>query len=107
MLIYYWFSKMVEIKDLFGEISVDEYKAHLAIGGKGRDNDAPLRAFVRNEFKEGQEDQKLRNFEKKYIFSLIYYKKGEFELRKLASPPFYFFSSFQNIFFSLYILHFL
>ena len=68
---------MVEIKDLFGDIKQEEYKAHFAIGGKGRDNDMPLRAFIRNEFKEGQEDQKLHNFEKKYIFSLIYYKKGE------------------------------
>ena len=68
---------MIEIKDLLGDIKQEEYKAHFAIGGKGRDNDAPLRAFVRNEFKEWQEDQKLRNFEKKYIFSLIYYKKGE------------------------------
>ncbi len=68
---------MIKIKDLFGDIKQEEYKAHFAIGGKGRDNDVPLRAFIRNEFKEGQEDQKLRNFEKKYIFSLIYYKKGE------------------------------
>ena len=72
---------MVEIKDLFGDIKQEEYKAHFAIGGKGRDNDVPLRAFIRNEFKEGQEDQKLRNFEKKYIFSLIYYKKDS--LRKI------------------------
>jgi hypothetical protein len=68
---------MVEIKDLFGNINQDEYKVHLAIGGKGRDNHAPLKAFKRNEFQEWQSDQKKHNFKKKYIFSLIYYKKGE------------------------------
>lgn len=67
---------MIEIKDLFGDIIEEDYKAHLAIGGQGRDNETPLRAFVRNEFKEWQDDQSQRNFEKKYIFSLIYYKKG-------------------------------
>ncbi len=68
---------MVEIKDLFGDINQEEYKAHLAIGGKGRDNDTPLRMFARNEFKEWQEDQSMHNFERHFIFSLIYYKKGE------------------------------
>lgn len=68
---------MIEIKDLFGDIKEEDYKVHFAIGGKNRDNDAPLKAFVRNEFKEWQEDQKLQNFERKYIFSLIYYKKNE------------------------------
>ncbi len=68
---------MIEIKDLFGVIKEEDYKAHFAIGGKDRDNDAPLKAFVRDEFKEGQEDQKQQNFKRKYIFSLIYYKKNE------------------------------
>ncbi len=68
---------MIEIKDLFGDIREEDYKAHFAIGGKDRDNDAPLRAFVRNEFKEYQEVQKQKNFKRKYAFSLIYYKKNE------------------------------
>ena len=68
---------MIEIKDLFGDINLGDYKTHFAIGGKGRDNDVPLRAFKRNEFQEWQNIQKLHNFEKDYIFSLIYYKKGE------------------------------
>jgi hypothetical protein len=70
---------MIEIKDLFGDIKEDDYKLHFAIGGKDRDNDAPLKAFVRNEFKEGegQEDQQQENFKRKYIFSLIYYRKNE------------------------------
>ena len=68
---------MIEIKDLFGDIKEEDYKVHFAIGGKYRDNEAPLRAFVRNKFKEWQEDQSRRNFEREYIFSLIYYKKNE------------------------------
>ena len=68
---------MIEIKDLFGVIKEEDYKAHFAIGGKDRDNDAPLKAFVRDEFKEYQEVQKQQNFKRKYIFSLIYYKKNE------------------------------
>jgi hypothetical protein len=68
---------MIEIKDLFGDIKEEDYKVHFAIGGKGRDNEAPLNAFVRNEFKEWQENQSQYNFERKYVFSLIYYKKDE------------------------------
>lgn len=68
---------MIEIKDLFGDIKEDDFKVHFAIGGKGRDNDTPLRLFARNKFKEWQEDQSQRNFERKYVFSLIYYKKNE------------------------------
>jgi len=72
--------KMIEIKDFFDEIKEEnyrEYKVHFAIGGKGRKNDAPLNVFVMNGFKEWQEYQTKQNFERDYVFSLIYYKKNE------------------------------
>ncbi len=68
---------MIEIKDFFDYLKAEDYKVHFAIGGKGRDNEAPLKAFIQNEFKEWQEHQTQQNFKRKYVFSLIYYKKNE------------------------------
>ncbi len=71
---------MIKIQDIFSNIKEEDlanYKAHLAIGGKGRDNRLPLIEFIRGKFKDYQEDQKNRNFSRNYIFSLIYYRKDE------------------------------
>jgi len=40
---------MIEIKDFFGYLKEEDYtdyKVHFAIGGKNRNNESPLRAFV-------------------------------------------------------------
>ncbi len=71
---------MIKIEGFFPYIKEEDlqnYKAHLAIGGKGRDNRLPLNEFVRGKFKEYQETQNSQNFKRKYIFSLIYYRKEE------------------------------
>ena len=49
---------MIKIEAFFPNIKEEDlqnYKAHLAIGGKGRDNRFPLNEFVRGKFKEYQE----------------------------------------------------
>lgn len=71
---------MIKIQDVFPNIKEEDlknFKAHLAIGGKGRDNRVPLYEFIRGKFKEYQEKQNSPNFNRKYIFSLIYYRKDE------------------------------
>ncbi|MHA1253665.1 MAG: GIY-YIG nuclease family protein [Candidatus Helarchaeota archaeon] len=71
---------MIKIQDLFPNIKkkdLEDYKIHLAIGGKGKDNRYPLYEFIRGRFKEYQECQNAHNFGRKYIFSLIYYRKDE------------------------------
>jgi len=71
---------MIKIKNIFPSINQEElknYKAHLAIGGKARDNRFPLNEFIRGKFKEYQEIQNSQNFSRKFIFSLIYYRKDE------------------------------
>ena len=71
---------MIKIQIVFPTIKeedLEHYKAHLAIGGRGRDNRLPLNEFVRGKFKEYQETQNSQNFKRKYIFSLIYYRKDE------------------------------
>lgn len=54
------------------------YKIHFAIGPHRNNKKEPLNELVNNRFKEWQENQGRRNFERKYIFSLIYYNKNEF-----------------------------
>jgi len=71
---------MIKIEAFFPGIEKEDlqnYKAHLAIGGKGRDNRLPLNEFIRGKFKEYQETQNSQNFKRKHIFSLIYYRKDE------------------------------
>ncbi len=71
---------MIRIQDVFPDIKeedLENYKAHLAIGGKGRDNRLPLYEFIRGKFKDYQAFQNSPNFKRKYIFSLIYYRKNE------------------------------
>ena len=48
-----------------------KYKVHLAIGGEYKFT--PLNAFWEGKFKEWQEEQNQKNFERQFIFSLIYY----------------------------------
>ncbi len=50
-------------------------KLHFAIGAKVRLE--PLYAFYKNEFQSWQDSQNNKNFERDYIFSLIYYAKHE------------------------------
>jgi len=66
--------KIKELLHLSDEIT-DNAKIHFAIGYKERYK--PLYAFYRNDFKEWQETQNHKNFEKDYILSLIYYGKDE------------------------------
>jgi len=71
---------MIKIQSVFPNIKEEElrnYKAHLAIGGKGRDNRLPLNEFIRGKFKKYQEFQNSPNFKRRFIFSLIYYRKNE------------------------------
>lgn len=57
----------IEKKDL------SNYKLHFAIGGADRDNKEPLYELRKNKFESWQAIQSRKNFERKYIFSLIYY----------------------------------
>lgn len=50
-------------------------KIHFAIGARERLE--PLYAFYRGEFKEWQENQTKKNFEREYILSLIHFAKDE------------------------------
>jgi len=71
---------MIKIQSIFPNIKEEElrnYKAHLAIGGKGRDNRLPLNEFILGKFKKYQEFQNSPNFKRRFIFSLIYYRKNE------------------------------
>jgi hypothetical protein len=67
----------MDIKNLIGisEEMIENSKLHFAIGPKNKYE--PLYAFFRNEFDKWQEDQSLKNFEKEYILSFIYFAKDE------------------------------
>ncbi len=54
---------------------IKKTKLHLAIGS--RDRFEPLYQFYRDGFKEWQESQNKKNFEREYILSLIYFGKDE------------------------------
>ncbi|MCA1919111.1 MAG: GIY-YIG nuclease family protein [Flavobacterium piscis] len=65
----------MKFRDIFTELeNLTKYKVHLATGQK--DND-PLIAFLQDKFKEWQESQANRNFERDYIVSLISYDTSE------------------------------
>lgn len=66
--------KIIDFLNLSEEI-IHNSKIHFAIGNKERFE--PLYVFFRNGFQEWQETQHHKNFEKRYILSLIYYGKGE------------------------------
>lgn len=55
--------------------NADKIKVHCAIGRINKHE--PLFNFSSNKFKEWQEEQNKRNFEREYILSLIYMKKSE------------------------------
>ena len=63
---------MIEVIHILPEIVPikKKFKVHLATGRKEHN---PIYAFYRGEFKEWQEWQNQKNFERDYILSLIYY----------------------------------
>lgn len=66
---------MIKLGSLLG-IEVNDYtkyKIHFAFG----DETNPLIAFQKNIFKEWQESQNKKNFEREFIISLIYYKNNK------------------------------
>lgn len=67
----------MNIADLIPPISNNQkkYKVHFAIGPS--DKKEPLYEFINNEFKEWQEYQTKKNFEREFILSLIYFRKNE------------------------------
>lgn len=67
----------MKLKELipFLEQNQNDIKVHCATGSK--DKFAPKKAFLNGEFKEWQEEQNGKNFERKYILSLIDWDKDE------------------------------
>ncbi|MGB4291590.1 MAG: GIY-YIG nuclease family protein [Bacteroidales bacterium] len=67
---------MIKFVDIFPQVksNLTDFKVHLATGQN--DND-PLIAFLQDNFKEWQEAQTKKNFERKYIISLIAYDDNE------------------------------
>lgn len=67
----------MNIKDLipFLEENKKEIKIHCATGST--DVFAPKKSFLNDKFKEWQEEQNQKNFERKYILSLIFWDKDE------------------------------
>ncbi|MEK7434053.1 MAG: GIY-YIG nuclease family protein [Cyanobacteriota bacterium] len=67
----------MKISDIIGitEELKSKTKIHFAIGRNDRFE--PLNVFYRNEFKEWQENQSKKNFEREYILSLIYFGRNE------------------------------
>ena len=65
------------LADVFPEIKTElkDYKVHLAIGSQIKKQ--PLIELARNMFKEWQEYQNNKNFERQYIISLVYYRQNE------------------------------
>ncbi len=57
------------------EETIKNTKIHFAIGAKIKHE--PLYEFYKGNFKERQERQNNKNFERKFILSLIYYKSNE------------------------------
>ena len=71
----------MKIKELipFLEQNKNDIKVHCATGSN--DLFAPKKAFLNGNFKEWQEYQTQKNFERKYILSLIFWNKDEKEFR--------------------------
>lgn len=67
----------MNLKVLLGldDATIKKTKLHLAIGEK--DKNEPLYEMYADTFKEWQESQTKRNFEREYILSLIYFGKDE------------------------------
>ena len=66
----------MKIQNILSEIQQPEkYKVHLAIGAN--DKYDPLNAFWSGNFKDWQERQNQKNFEREFILSLIYFNASE------------------------------
>jgi hypothetical protein len=67
---------MISLSKIIPELEPElkHYKVHFATGTK---NNNPLIAFFNNNFKEWQEWQTKRNFERDYILSFIYYEPNQ------------------------------
>lgn len=82
---------MIKLVDLLKLNTADyaNYKLHFAIGRSNKSE--PYNTFLVDKFKEWQECQTQKNWTRKYIISLIYYKKdlwlygGVYEV--LPTPP--------------------
>lgn len=55
----------------------NDIKVHCASGAGGDDIFEPKYAFLEGKFKDWQENQTQKNFERKYILSLIYWNRDE------------------------------
>jgi hypothetical protein len=68
---------MLKLIDLIPELQneASKYKVHMAISPKPSNN--PMHAFFRGQFKQWQEWQTKKNFERPYILSLIYLKAND------------------------------
>ena len=68
--------KLLEVIPIKKE-DLSKYKLHLAINPGGKTEDDPFDALFRGEFKDWQEWQKRKNFERDYILSLIDYHRPD------------------------------
>lgn len=68
---------MIKFEKIFPETinDLEKYKVHMAIGRINKKE--PLYALIKNKFKEWQEYQNNKNFEREYIFSLVHYKTDQ------------------------------
>lgn len=68
---------MLKLLDIIPDImnEKEKFKIHFAIGRINRRE--PLYSLIQDEFKEWQEYQNNKNFEREYILSLIYYQPSE------------------------------
>lgn len=68
---------MINFEQIFPEIinDLEKYKVHMAMGRINKKD--PLYTLVKNQFKEWQEYQNNKNFEREYIFSLVHYKTDQ------------------------------
>ena len=67
--------KLLDIMPIQKE-DLTKYKLHLAIGSRD-DKGEPFYELLKDNFKSWQEWQSRKNFERDYIFSLIYYGRDE------------------------------
>ncbi len=67
----------MSIKALLPFLEENKEKTKLHCATTSTDKSSPLVVFAQGGFKEWQEEQTKKNFERDYIISLIYYKKNE------------------------------
>ena len=68
---------MIKLVDVLGikESDFSDYKVHFAFDAKDRYK--PYKKYLIGEFKNWQESQTNKNFQRKYVLSLIYYDKDK------------------------------